>query len=419
MANLLYIYSARSGVTLTHNHPVSGTTNYSLNTSVGAGTSLYWANYSHGSDGTFSVPAQIGNYFLDGWYATQYRQNSHVLADFTQRFSESSSIAGSVIVANTPYKNAQGGGSETAARYCCIKYVQGVTVTFVDWDGTVLKTQVVKPGTSATPPSDPSRAYCTFTGWSGTYTNVTSNQTVTATYDGNAYGVMLDANGGDLENFYVPVKYGSAYGTLPTPTRTGYTFAGWYTAASGGNRVTASTVVSTGQDHILYAHWSQDPVTSTVYFDANGGTVATASKSVTSGSAYGTLPTPTRTGYTFGGWYTASMGGTAVTSATTVSATYDHRLYAHWTGESLTVSFNANGGTVGQSSKTVRRGDCYGSMPVPTHTGYTFDGWYTAASGGTIATPNDRPSAAITLYAHWTENLPIPMISKMTRRSIE
>ena len=403
MANLLYIYSARSGVTLTHNHPVSGTTNYSLSTSVGSGTNLYWANYSHGSDGTFSVPAQIGNYFFDGWYATQYRQNSYVLADFTQRFSESASIAGSVIVANTPYKNAQGGGSDTAARYCCIKYVQGVTVTFVDWDGTILKQQVVKPGTSATPPSDPSRAHCTFTGWSGTYTNVTSNQTVTATYDGDAYGVMLDANGGDLENFYVPVKYGSAYGTLPTPTRTGYTFGGWYTAATGGTRVTASTVVSTGQDHILYAHWTKSAVTMTVTFDANGGTVATASKSVTSGSTYGTLPTPTRTGYTFGGWYTASMGGSRVTSSTVVSAGYDHRLYAHWTGSNLTVTFNANGGSVSPSSKTVKFGNCYGTLPTPTRTDYYFDGWYTAATGGTKVTSNDRPAASITLYAQWYE----------------
>ena len=403
MANLLYIYSAKSGVTLTFTHSVQGTQNYSLNKSVGAGTNLYWANYSFSSDGSFSVPAQIGNYFLDGWYTSQYRQNSYTLSDFTHRFSESSSLAGSVIVANTPYKNSSGGGLESAARYCCIKYVLGVTVTFVDWDGTVLKTQVVKPGSSATPPSDPTRAYCTFTGWSGTYTNVTSNQTVTATYRGKDVGVVFDANGGDLTDFFRIVVYGSTYGTLPTPTWSGHTFGGWYTAASGGTRVKSSTSVTNGSDHTLYAHWTADAVTVTVTFDANGGTCSTASKSVTTQSTYGTLPTPTRTGYTFKGWFTASAGGTQVTSATTVTIGYDHVLYAQWTGDNITVTFDANGGTVSPSSKTVQRGMAYGSLPVPTRSGYLFAGWYTAASGGTKV--SGRPTANVTIYAHWIETV--------------
>ena len=403
MANLLYIYSAKSGVTLTFTHSVQGTRNYSLSTSVGAGTNLYWANYSFSSDGSFSVPAQIGNYFLDGWYTAQYRQNSYTLSDFTQRFSEAASLAGSVIVANTPYKNSAGAGQESAARYCCIKYVLGVTVTFVDWDGTVLKTQVVKPGTSATPPADPSRANCTFTGWSGTYTNVTSNQTVTATYRGKDVGVVFDANGGDLTDFFRIVEYGAAYGSLPTPTWTGHTFGGWYTAASGGSRVKSTTTVTNGSDHVLYAHLTADPETVTVTFDATGGTCSTASKSVTTQSTYGTLPTPTRTGYTFAGWYTASAGGTRVKSSTTVTIGYDHVLYAHWTGGDITVTFDANGGTVSPSSKTVKLGQTYGSLPVPTRSGYLFDGWYTAASGGSRITGG--PTSNVTIYAHWIETV--------------
>lgn len=141
-----------------------------------------------------------------------------------------------------------------------------------------------------------------------------------------------------------------------------------------------------------------------VGFDVNGGELTSGLvKFVTYGSAYGTLPTPTRTGYTFDGWYTSAMGGSQVTAASVVAVRFDHTLYAHWTGGNITVTFNANGGTVSPSSKTVRLGDCYGSLPFASKTGYYFWGWYTAADGGTEVTPNDRPSAAITLYAHWYE----------------
>lgn len=67
-----------------------------------------------------------------------------------------------------------------------------------------------------------------------------------------------------------------------------------------------------------------------VTFNANGGTVSTTSKTVTKGSTYGTLPTPTRAGYDFVGWYTKADGGTKVTSSTTVSLTGNQTLYAHW-----------------------------------------------------------------------------------------
>jgi surface protein len=56
------------------------------------------------------------------------------------------------------------------------------TVTFVDYDGTVLKTQTVEEGSSATAPADPSRAGYTFTGWDKSFSNITSNLTVSAQY---------------------------------------------------------------------------------------------------------------------------------------------------------------------------------------------------------------------------------------------
>lgn len=143
------------------------------------------------------------------------------------------------------------------------------------------------------------------------------------------FTVTFDKNGGnDPSSASKTVTYGSTYGTLATCTRTGYTFAGWYTAASGGTQVTSGTTVSITADQTLYAHWTAN--TYTVTFNTNGGTTPTASKSVTYASTYGTLPTPTRSGYAFLGWYTAASGGTQVTSSTTVSITANQTLYAHW-----------------------------------------------------------------------------------------
>lgn len=69
----------------------------------------------------------------------------------------------------------------------------------------------------------------------------------------------------------------------------------------------------------------------TVYLNANGGYVSTGYKNVTDGEAFGSLPTPTRDGYIFDGWYTSASGGTQITTATTVDSSYDEStLYAHW-----------------------------------------------------------------------------------------
>ena len=72
-----------------------------------------------------------------------------------------------------------------------------------------------------------------------------------------------------------------------------------------------------------------------------------------------------------------------------------------------TMKFNVNGGTGKFANVTVFSGDNYGELPTPTRDGYTFDGWYTKASGGTKVKANDVITSTkdFTLYAHWTENL--------------
>jgi len=104
----------------------------------------------------------------------------------------------------------------------------------------------------------------------GTYT---ANEAVTlyAKWTANAYTVTFDANGGTAPNPGTKeVTYDATYGALATTTRDGHAFNGWFTQATGGTQVTASTTVTTASDHTLYAQWGATP-TRYVCSDGNCG----------------------------------------------------------------------------------------------------------------------------------------------------
>ena len=143
-----------------------------------------------------------------------------------------------------------------------------------------------------------------------------------------------------------------------------------------------------------------------VTFNYKGGTGSPATAEVTVGAAYGTLPSPTKAGNEFGGWYSADTHGSLVTASTTVTAETDHTLFARWIPERLTVRFDVpQGAVVTPSSKIVEKTFRYGWLPTPTRTGYVFVKWNTAADGhGTdinseSIVPVDNPPT--TLYAVW------------------
>ena len=218
---------------------------------------------------------------------------------------------------------------------------------------------------------------------------------------GKTYTVTFNANGGSVSPASKTVTTGQAYGELPTPVRAGYSFAGWFTQAEGGQEITAKSTAALARNQTLYAHWTP---TYTVTFDAMGGSVSPASITVTYGQPYGTLPTPTRTGYTFQGWSTTPVSDKRVTYASKVNITADQTLYAQWSASSTyTVTFNAMGGSVTPGSITVTNGAQYGELPVPTREGFAFVDWYTAASGGNriISTNVVKLTGDQTLYARW------------------
>lgn len=156
---------------------------------------------------------------------------------------------------------------------------------------------------------------------------------------------------------YITANYKNNSINLPKPTKSGYTFGGWYTASSGGTKVN-NTYTPTG-NITLYAHWSANSYT--LSFDANGcGTLGVSYVTATVGKTYGDaddgdgLPSiALTTGKKFDGWYTSSSGGNKITNSTTVTASSDNgTLYAHCSYINYNISYNLANGTYGSSHPT-------------------------------------------------------------------
>ncbi|MDR2692972.1 MAG: InlB B-repeat-containing protein [Chitinispirillales bacterium] len=185
---------------------------------------------------------------------------------------------------------------------------------------------------------------------------------------------------------------------LPEVAWTNHRFDGWYTTATGGSKITTSTSFSANTT--VYAHWTALGVVN-ITFNSNGGTVIPSSQTGPNGVLAGWPANPARTGYTFDGWYTAATNGNKVDVNTVFTA--NTTVYAHWILNLYNITFDPNGGTVTTMSGTTGTGWKLSSLPSPAaRTGYTFDGWYTAATGGTKIAVSTEFFADATVYARWT-----------------
>ena len=140
----------------------------------------------------------------------------------------------------------------------------------------------------------------------------------------NSYTLQFDGNFGTVDTDTKTVTYGKAYGSLPIPRKEGSVFKGWYTRTNLGQLVTAEDVFVEEQNQCLYAVWE---------FNAKGGKAAFIRKLVKQGGAYGSLPSATKEGYVFDGWYTDSVGGMKITADTISYLPGKQVLYAHWIKE--------------------------------------------------------------------------------------
>ena len=173
------------------------------------------------------------------------------------------------------------------------------------------------------------------------------------------------------------------------------TGAGEFThSLSGGGRheLTYTTYIGGVAQSEVYATTVYAPY-GIVFFDANGGSVDESSRDVAYGCAIGELPVPIRTGYTCAGWWTSANGGTRISASAIVKDNVTY--YAHWTTNSYTVTFDANGGT-GGTSATQNYGTTI-TAPTVMRTGYTFKGWSPAVAA-TV------PDNDVTYTAQWQVN---------------
>jgi len=270
-------------------------------------------------------------------------------------------------------------------------YLEGAKVTIIGNNGALTKTGA------------------TFAGWNtksdgnginyvagATFTMGTENVTLYAKWTTNNYTITFNSQGGSSVTSKI-AGYNSVITAPTSPTKTGYTFGGWYKEAGctnkwdfATNKVTANTT--------LYAKWTINNYT--VTFNSQGGSTVT-SKATAYNSVIAAPTLPTRTGYTFGGWFKESSC-INTWDFSTDKVTIDSTLYAKWTINNYAVTFNSQGGSA-VTSKAVGYNSVIIAPTSPTKTGYTFGGWYKEATCVNVWNfTTNKVITSTTLYAKWT-----------------
>ena len=292
------------------------------------------------------------------------------------------------------------------------------TITFETNTTDKIDTQHVYDGYPVTKPSpDPEQEGFKFVGW---YTKdsqkeydfstpVTGDLDLYAKWQPADCTVTFDLNGHpnahNAPTSPQTVKHGQPVTEpSPAPEEHGYEFGGWYKKQTcpDDSKFDFTTSIT---DHItLYAKWEINKYT--VKFDFNTGKTSTPkTEEVEYGNPVSEPTKPTNTGYTFGGWYTdqACTDGNEFSFDTKITG--DITLYAKWTKNRYTVTFDVDGQTDLISPVSVEHGNGVSKPTDPTKEGCTFDGWYTDATHTNKYTLwGDSITGNTTFYARWNVN---------------
>lgn len=251
-------------------------------------------------------------------------------------------------------------------------------------------------------PAEPKRTGYTFAGWYhednrlDADTLITEDITYTAKWIPITYTVRFNANGGTGSMENLQAVYDADI-ILPDSsfTREGYTFRGWGTSSySSAPTYQPEGIVKNlknvqDSEQVLYAIWGGNPVNVTVDMNYKGAEVISRTGAVgqnynyireaNGDTKFSSVADPKREGYNFKGWYDAPEGGNAITNQykfTAEDAKAGVTLYAHW-AESITITFDAGGGSCYTKEKKIDRGTSCGTLPGNSLSGKKFEGWYT------------------------------------------
>lgn len=240
---------------------------------------------------------------------------------------------------------------------------------------------------------------CTGQPWDFTTDRVSNDMTLYAKFIPAQYTITFDPQGGSCATKSGESSFGLNVGTLPTPTRTDYTFLGWYSRPEcGGEKYTASTLMPR-TNITLYAGWLQNGKSLIVNYDPNDGECDKTKSLVPFNGTISDLPTPKREGHTFLGWFDET--GKQYTSSTKVTDN-NLSLFAKWEINGLSISFDVKGGKCDKTNLNVTYGQNAGKLPEPTRDGYSFAGWYYSNNGRkTELTSNTVINSPISAYAEW------------------
>jgi uncharacterized repeat protein (TIGR02543 family) len=306
--------------------------------------------------------------------------------DFTGWFTASSGgtkILSWISISDT-YTHGQTEDFTLYAQWNAIPYSITYNVNGGSSDTPTIGTKFI--GDTFTVAAAPTRAGYTFLGWrngasnfaaGSTYTVASSNIVLTAQWSANTIAVTLDSRGGSALTS-ITTRTDEVIANDPgTPTRAGYDFAGWTTVPDSSTVGFAYTHNQT-DSFTLFAKWNAKALNIT-YDNASGTTVSGGDTSTLTAATITTLRTVTLTGWTFNGWFTASTGGTKITTSDTHNQTANFTLYAQWSKIAYRVAYDLSSGTgdnaviYTESVKTI--GDTFTVKAAPSRVGYTFGKW--------------------------------------------
>ena len=240
------------------------------------------------------------------------------------------------------------------------------------------------------------------TGETYTSTNRTAGIDVYACYDLNTYTVAFDANGGTGEMTPQEFEYSKEQKlNKNTFTKDHYTFAGWATTIGGdkayNDQASVNNLTTTdGATITLYAKWT--PINYTITYNTNGGSGTMTPTSYTIETETFDLPTPTKDGCTFVGWYNnEGLTGDAVSQI--AKGSYGNKIfYAKWDAKKFTLKWDANGGTI-TTPGSPEGGEVKAGTPLtpPTVTKDHYD-----HTGWNPEVPAVMPGEDVTYTAQWT-----------------